>query len=274
MSWTVGAAIINREYTVRTLFVIITFARQDLIEKYSGSILGSLWSLLMPLVNILIFTIVFSKIMGARLAMAGLPQSEFNYSLYLVSGLLAWNCFAACVTRTTNLYQEKAGIITKVNISLRVLPLYVILSETIIYLISMVFFVIFALLVDHQFHWTMMLLPVIFILQQIVAYSLGLLFATFSVFIRDIRELVTIVFHVWFWFTPIVYAIAILPESGMNLMNYNPAFHVVNAYRQVFLLGEVPPLTLFLYMTAAAAALLAFAVYVNRHLQSDIRDFI
>lgn len=259
---------------MRALFVIITFARQDLVEKYSGSILGSLWSLLLPLVNILIFTIVFSKIMGARLAMAGLPQSEFNYSLYLVSALLAWNCFASCVTRTTNLYQEKAGIITKVNISLRVLPLYVILSETIIFLISMFFFVIFALWADHSFHWGILLLPVVFLLQQIVAYSLGLIFATFSVFIRDIRELVGIVFHVWFWFTPIVYAVAILPEYGVDMMSYNPAFHVVEAYRKIFLLGQVPDVSLFLYLSLTAGLLLTFALYVNKHLQNDIRDFI
>ncbi len=259
---------------MRTLFVILTFTRQDLIEKYSGSILGSLWSLLMPLVNILIFTIVFSKIMGARLEMAGMPASDYNYSLYLVSALLAWNCFAACTTRTTTLYQEKAGIITKVNISLRALPLYILLSETIIYIISMVFFLIFALLVDHSFGWAMLLLPLVFAIQQVIAYSLGLIFATFSVFIRDTRELVTILFHVWFWLTPIVYVLGILPDSGAEIMNWNPAYHLVEAYRAIILMDEAPSQSFFLISSTLAVVLFFLARFVNRHLQSDIRDFI
>lgn len=259
---------------MRTAFVILTFTRQDLIEKYSGSILGSLWSLLLPLVNILIFTIVFSKIMGARLNMADMPQGDYSYSLYLVSALLAWNCFAACVTRTTTLYQDKAGIISKVSIGLRSLPIYILLSEAIIYAISMVFFIVFALIVDHQFGWAMLALPVIFLLQHIIAYSLGLIFATLSVFIRDVRELANILFHVWFWMTPIVYVVDILPSGISSLMAFNPAIHFVEAYRQVMLMNQLPSAEFLAIASGVAIVLFAAAQYIHKHLQSDIRDFI
>lgn len=259
---------------MRALFVILTFTRQDLIEKYSGSILGSLWSLLMPLVNILIFTIIFSKIMGARLSVTGLELDQYNYSLYLVSALLAWNCFAASVTRTTTIYQDKAGIISKVNIGLRTLPVYILLSETIIYIISMVFFIAFALIVGHSFGWAVLALPVLFLIQQIIAYSLGLIAATFSVFIRDIRELVTILFHVWFWLTPIVYVINILPDSLSSLMSFNPAIGFIKAYRDIILMNQPPELGFMLTASLVALGLFAFAQYINKHLQSDIRDFI
>lgn len=259
---------------MRSLFVILTFTRQDLIEKYSGSILGSLWALLMPLVNIFIFTVIFSKIMGARLNMAGMQQTEYTYSLYLVSALLAWNCFSASVTRTTTLYQDKAGIISKINISLRTLPLYILLSETIIYVISLVFFIAFALFVGHQFGWAILMLPVVFLLQQIIAYSLGLICATFSVFIKDTRELVSIVFHIWFWMTPIVYVLNILPDGWARLLALNPAIPFVNAYRDMMLINQLPSAEFLLGASAVALVLFAFAQYVNRHLQSDIRDFI
>jgi len=259
---------------LRIPFVIFTFTRQDLIERYSGSILGGLWSLLMPLVNILIFTVIFSKIMGAKLNLANLESSPYNYSLYLISAMLAWNCFAATVTRTTSLYHEKAGIITKVNIGLRALPLYIVLSESIIYAISFSFFLIFTIAIDHPPGWSLLALPVVFLLQQIIAYSLGLLFATLAVFIRDVRELTGIIFHLWFWFTPIVYVAEILPDGWGSLLAWNPALYFVNAYRQIILSNQLPDLQ-FLAIAALVALLLAkLALTVNRRLQSDIRDFI
>lgn len=259
---------------MRTLLVILTFTRQDLIERYSGSILGGLWSLMMPLVNILIYTIVFSKIMGARLNLPGMEDSPYNYSLYLISAMLAWNCFAATVTRTTSLYHEKAGIITKVHIGLRALPMYILLSESVIYAISMSIFLLFAIAVDHPPGWAILTLPAVFLLQQMIAYSLGLLCATFAVFIRDTRELISILFHVWFWFTPIIYVVEILPQGWGQLLAYNPARYFVDAYRQIILANEVPDLQFFAIAAITAFALAKLALFVNRRLQSDIRDFI
>lgn len=259
---------------MKRLAVILAFTRQDLIDRYSGSVLGGFWLLLMPLVNILIFTLVFSKIMGARLVMAGMPAGDFNYSLYLVSGLLAWNCFASSVTRITNVYQDKAGIIGKVNVSLPLLPLYVLLSESVIYLISMTFFLLFIFWVDHPLDRSMLALPLVFLLQSIIAYSLGLLFATLAVFIRDIRELVGIIFTVWFWLTPIVYVANILPDGWGESLSYNPAVFFIDAYRDIILLNRLPDGLFFLGAAMTAGGVFIFARYVHRRLQQDIRDFI
>jgi len=253
---------------------MLAFTRQDLIDRYSGSVLGGLWLLLMPLVNILIFTLVFSKIMGARLVMAGMGEGEFNYSLYLVSGLLAWNCFASSVTRITHVYQEKAGIIGKVNVSLTLLPVYILLSESVIYLISTVFFMVFILGVDHPMGVSWLALPLVFILQSLIAYSLGLLFATLAVFINDVRELVGIIFNVWFWLTPIVYVANILPDGWAQLLAYNPASFFINAYRDIILLNQLPDGHFLLVAAFTGCALFVFAHYVHKRLQQDIRDFI
>lgn len=259
---------------MRNVAVLLTFTRQDLIDRYSGSVLGGAWSLLMPLVNILIFTLVFSEIMGARLSMAGMQQSEYNYSLYLVSAMLAWNCFSATVTRTTTIFQDKAGIIAKVSISLRTLPLYLLLSESTIYVISMVFFLGFIVLIDFPLSWSLLALPVVFVIQQVIAYGLGLIFATFSVFLRDIRELVDIVFKVWFWLTPIVYVTDIIPDHWAGVLAYNPVTPFVDAYRDMVLLHQLPSLQFLVVTTTVAGVTLALALFITQRLQQDIRDFI
>src|SRR5690606_20456211 len=113
--------------------LLLHFVRQDLVDRHAASALGALWTLLLPLVNILIFTLVFSRIMGARLEGMGVESlGRYGYSVYLVVGLLAWNCFAATLNRTTQVFHEKAALIGKVRMSLFSLPLYVLISETIV----------------------------------------------------------------------------------------------------------------------------------------------
>ena len=252
----------------------MTFTREDLVDRYSGSLLGGLWSLLMPLVNILIYTLVFSRIMGMRLAMDGMETSRFSYSVYLVSGLLAWQCFGNTVRRMSTVYQNKAGIIKKVSLDLRLLPLYLVASELTIYVISMAFFVVFLLTIDHPLAPAFAWLPVIVLLQQVLAYALGLAAGSLSIFLPDVKEFVDIVLNVWFWLTPIVYVGNILSEFWQGVMVWNPAFHFVEAYRQVILAGEAPATAFLLVSGGACVILMAAVLFVSKKLEQDIRDFV
>jgi len=255
--------------------LLLHFVRQDLIDRHAASALGALWTLLLPLANILIFTLVFSRIMGARLETLGMEYlGQYSYSVYLVCGLLAWNAFAATLTRITQVFQEKAGLITKVNISLFTLPLYVVVSETIVYLISMGFFVVFLLFIDFQWTLAWLWLPLIFAVQQVLAYGLGLLCAILSVFLRDIRELVTVVTQLWFWLTPIVYVLSILPERWTEIFTWNPIYHTTTAYRDTLILGQMPDLAALGWVLGLGLALLAGALWMGRQLERDIRDFL
>ncbi|OMH30457.1 ABC transporter permease [Motiliproteus sp. MSK22-1] len=254
--------------------LLLNFCKQDLIDRYSGSILGGAWSFVMPLVNILIFTLVFSKIMGARLEFLGAEFTEYSYSIYLVAGMLAWNAFANTLLRVTNIFNDKGGLIAKVNMSLLQLPLYIVLTETVIFIISLVFFVGFLLLIDFPItiHW--LLIPVVFVVQQLLAFALGFIFATLSVFIRDIREFINVILQLWFWFTPIVYIVDILPESARQLFSINPMYLLVSAYRDLVLFHQLPNFSHLVALLAFGGCLMTLGVYVFRKLERDIRDFI
>lgn len=255
--------------------LLLHFVRQDLVDRHAASALGALWTLLLPLVNILIFTLVFSRIMGARLEGMGMESlGRYGYSVYLVVGLLAWNCFAATLNRTTQVFHEKAALIGKVRMSLFSLPLYVLISETIVYLVSMVFFCLFLYLIDFQWsiHWLWW--PLIFAIQQLVAYSLGLICAILSVFLRDIKEVVTVVTQLWFWLTPIVYVMTILPGKWMTLLSWNPAYHITKALRDSMIGGRAPDLQGLVVIGVLGLVLLAAGLYLGRKLEKDIRDFL
>ena len=255
--------------------LILNFTRQDLIDRHSASVLGAAWTFILPLVNILIFTLVFSNIMGMRLDALGMQSlGHYSYSVYLVTGLLAWNCFSNTLTRITQVFQEKAHLLGKVRLSLWSLPLYVLLSETVLYAISMGFFVAFLAIIGFHFPSTVLWWPVIFLCQQLLAYALGLIFAILSVFLRDIGQIVGVVMQLWFWLTPVVYVITIMPERWHPWFAANPFYYVVEAYRAALIQASRPDLAALGVLILAGAVLLGLGIVLGRKLERDIRDFI
>lgn len=236
--------------------------------------LGGAWSFIMPLVNIMIFVLVFSKIMGARLEVLGGQFSEYSYSIYLVTGILAWAAFANTVSRVTNVFNEKASLLGKVNISLGWLPVYVLFTETIVFVLSYFFFLLFMLWIDFPFSRYLLLIPVVYIVQQALAYAIGFICAVLGVFIRDIKELVGVVLQLLFWLTPIVYVIDILPESVHSFFMLNPIYHLIEAYRDLLMYQRLPDISALALIFAGAAVLMAAGVVLLKKLERDIRDFI
>jgi len=254
--------------------LIYSFVKQDLVDRYSGSLLGGAWSFIMPLVNIMIFVLVFSKIMGARLEVLGGEFSEYSYSIYLVTGILAWTAFANTISRVTNVFNEKASLIGKVNMSLATLPVFVLITETIVFALSYFFFLIFMLLIDFPLSPYLLLIPFVYLIQQLLAYAIGFICAVLGVFIRDIKELVGVVLQLMFWLTPIVYVINILPEGIQGWFKLNPVYHLIEAYRDLLMYQRLPDADALVAICLFGAALLACGIFLLRKLERDIRDFI
>lgn len=254
--------------------LILNFTRQDLVDRHSASVLGAAWTFILPLINILIFTLIFSRLMGMRLSGLGQDLGPYGYSIFLVSGLLAWNCFSSTLNRVTQVFHEKAHLIGKVRLSLWSLPVYILLSETVLYVIANTFFLGFLILIGFDLPVTMLWWLPIFLVMQLMAYAVGLVCAILSVFLRDIKEVVGVVLQIWFWLTPIVYVPDILPESALRLLMLNPFFHVANAFRDTLIGAHAPNLLALLALAAGAAAIASSAIWVGRRLEKDIRDFL
>ncbi len=256
------------------LALIFNFARQDLKDRYAGSVLGGLWSFIMPLINILIFALVFSNVMGAKLESFGVEFAKYGYSIYLISGILAWNAFAATVVRVTHIFHEKRTLIGKVSLSLRALPLYILITETFIFAVSFAFFTLFLLAIDFPVNRYWLCIPLLFVIQQLFAYALGFVLAILSVFIQDIKELTGVLMQLWFWLTPIVYVINILPDSIRSYYSLNPMLHFIEAWRSIIIAGELPQLQPLVILLTIAIALLGAGFWLMHRLERDIRDFI
>jgi lipopolysaccharide transport system permease protein len=254
-----------------TAALVLQFTRQDLVDRYAGSLLGGLWTFIQPLVNMLVFILVFSRLMGARLPEIG---GSYSYSIYLISAMLGWTAFASTLTRTTTVFLDKAHVITKVRVSLWSLPLSVVLSDTIVFAISMMFFLAFLLMVGHAITIQFLWVPIIFGVQQAFAYTLGLIAACLSVFFRDVRESVAVVLQLWFWLTPIVYVYSIIPPPLQRWLRLNPIFPVVDAYHSTIMLGRAPAFSGLIALCAVVLLLLILGRWVFGRLEREIRDLI
>lgn len=252
--------------------LIILLTRQELVDRHKGSVLGRIWTLLSPLINILVFVLIFSAIMGARLEGFGAEVERFTYSIYLISGILAWTAFAKSLSTITNLFIERAGMITKVNTSLAALPLSVLLAEIVVYLISMGFFAIFLLMIGFPIDWHWLAIPVVLTLQLGFTYALGFSLAILAVYLKDIREGVAVLLPVWFWLTPIVYVDDIIPEWALRLISLNPMFQFIDAYRELILYQRLPGASGLLAMLAVTLVLLYAGFWLLRRTERDLRD--
>ncbi len=247
-------------------------ARQELVDRHRGSLIGKAWTLIGPLVNILVFVLVFSRIMGARLEGFGAEIDQYTYSIYLICGILAWTAFAKSLSSITNLYTERAHLITKVKVSLKALPVSVLMAESVIYLISMVFFAAFLWLIGFPFSAWWLGVPLVFALQLAFTYSLGLLLAVLAVYLKDIKEAVAVLLPVLFWTTPIVYVSDILPEWVMGYMRFNPIYQLVDAYRDLIMYHQWPGGLGLAGVAGLTAVLLLIALWLLRRTERDLRD--
>lgn len=250
---------------------IVEITRQDFAGRFAGSVLGSLWAVIWPMVHLFIYIVIFGKVMGARLPGA----ADINaYGVYLAAGLIPWTAFSTTIGRSSSVFLDKKHIITKVRTSMAALLIHINLSETITYVITMgVFFLILGLQ-GMAFHRSLLLLPFLYYLQQLLALGLGLFAAVLNVFIRDVSQITGVVLQLWFWFTPIVYVPDILPRAVQNLICLNPAYILVDAYHKIFVYKAYPDFTGLTILTVMTHLLLLVSFMMLRHLEKDIRDFL
>jgi lipopolysaccharide transport system permease protein len=241
----------------------------DLRGRYVGSSLGLFWSVIHPLVLIVIYTVVFSKIMGARLAGS---QDPYAYGLYLCAGLLPWIGFQEVVLRCTTMFPDNANLVRKVAFPKSILYGYVFLSSAINVLLAVLVFLSAYALTGHRLHPALIVWLPFIVLQLAFALGLGVVTSVLHVFVRDTSQLVGVVFQVVFWATPIVYVADALPEWLRRLERFNPLYVFSAAHRAIVLDGSLPGPWTMLALVVMTAATLAIGMLTYRRFRGEILD--
>ena len=205
--------------------------------RYLGSLFGSIWSILNPLAMIFIYTVIFSKIMRAKLA--GIDDN-MAYSMYLCAGLLPWAFFAEVFSRCLNIFIEHANLLKKVRFPRITLPVMLLLSCALNFVIIFSIFIFFLILTGRFPGWSIFGFIPLLIIQQGFAIGIGLFLGTLNVFFRDIGHFIGIVLQFWFWVTPIIYPLSILPERMQGIIKFNPLTQIIGSYQNIVLFNTWP----------------------------------
>ena len=211
--------------------------KREFQSKYRNSLLGAAWTVLNPLAMIVVYTVIFSQIMRARLP--GM-DTQFAYSIYLCAGVLTWGLFAEIVSRSLNVFLDNAGLLKKLSFPRLCLPVIVIVNALVNFAIVFGLFTLF--LVFSGYFPGIVYLGIFPLLGLLVLFAIGLGISTgvLNVFFRDVGQFFGIVLQFWFWLTPIVYVSNILPEWVRGYMQYNPLVPIIEGFHAILVHAKWP----------------------------------
>lgn len=248
---------------------ILGSVRREFVSRYLGTQLGFFWAVAQPLAMILIYTLVFSRIMKPSLPG---HDSPLAYSIYLCAGIVSWQLFADVLNRSVGVFVHNGNLLKKVNLPKLALPLVAALSALANFAVVLVLFVAFLAIVGaFPGPAALAFLPVVALIVAL-AVGLGVLLGTINVFYRDVEQSMTMLLQFWFWLTPIVYPGRALPEGLAEVLACNPMAPVVRFAQSIFLDARVPPWSTLAYPAIVAAFLLLLSLVAFRRLSGEIVD--
>lgn len=240
--------------------LITALTARDLKARYRGSILGFFWSLANPLLLLAVYTLVFTVFFEQKVVTP--------YPLFLFSGILPWTFFSAAVLESTTSISANAGLIKKVMFPAEALPLVVVLSHLVHFLaalpILLAAMAAFAVLGKFTMSWTILLVPVLMLLQALFVAGLALIVSSASVLFRDLRDIVANLMQLGFFMTPVLYLLDNIPSRPLRaLLRVNPMTPFVVAYQDLFFFGRLPNVsdTILILFYAAASVSLGLMVF-------------
>ena len=205
--------------------------KKDVGGKYKNSVLGVLWSFLYPLLQIAVYAIVFPLIMRSNME---------NYTVFVCCGLIPWNFFSTAISRSSFTMIENGNILKKVYFPREILPISVVTSEAVNFVISTIIILAFVLGTGMGLTWYVIFYPVILLIQYILLIGISLFVSSITVYFIDLKHFIGIALQLLFYATPIVYATNIIPESYQWILRLNPMTFIIDGYRSIFYYQQQP----------------------------------
>lgn len=248
---------------------VLGSVKREFQTKYRNSLLGAAWNIINPLAMIVVYTVIFSQVMQARLP--GVANT-FGYSIYLCAGVLTWGLFTEIATRSQNMFLENANLLKKMNFPRLCLPVVVVINGLLNFAIVFGLFALFLVLSGNFPGWVSLALFPLLALLMLFAVGLGMILGVLNVFFRDVGHFFGIFIAFWFWLTPIVYAPEILPEKVRPWMALNPMSAFMAAVQGVLARGEWPRWSSLIYLAVLAIALWLLGLHLFRSRGDEMVD--
>lgn len=204
---------------------------RDLKVKYRRSVLGYLWSLLNPLLMMIVISAVFSYMFRFDIE---------NYPVYLLAGQIFYQFFSESTNMAMGSIINNGALIKKVYVPKYIFPVSRILSSFVTMLFSMLAILIVVLVMRIELTWTILLTPIPLFFILCFSMGIGMIMAVLSVYFRDVVHLYGVVLTAWMYITPIFYPFSLLPVEMQAILQWNPLYQIITCFRTILLDGQVP----------------------------------
>ena len=212
-----------------------TSVKKDIGGKYKHSFLGVLWSFINPLLQILVYALIFPLVMKNG-------GSYKDYTVFMVCGFIPWAYFTTVINRASFIMIENGNILKKVYFPRSILPLSLVTSETINFLVSCIIILAFIVIKGFGISKFILFFPLVLLIQYVLLLGIALIFSAITVYMRDIQHFIGVVLQLLFYATPIVYSIDTIPENFRWILKWNPMTYIIEGYRAIFYNQTMPDL--------------------------------
>lgn len=214
--------------------LLVTLVSRDFRARYTDSMLGLLWAVMNPLAQLAIYWFLFQQVLslGTR-----------RYSSFLFIGVVAWGWFSAAVTDSVRVLKGNREVIEQPGFPAAVLPLVTVTTNMIDFLIALPIVAIVILFEGYPLYGSIVALPIVVAIQFAFTLGLSYLVAGVNAAFRDTQHIVRVMLRLYFFLTPVFYALDSIPDRYRPLFDLNPMTHVLEAYRAVFVDGTMPAWT-------------------------------
>ena len=253
--------IFKKIYNYREL--LKTNVKKEIRGRYKNSFLGILWSFLNPLLQLLVYSVIF----GALLA-----GGNETYPIYICVALIPWTYFTTAISQAAFTVIGNADIIKKVYFPREILPISVVTSGAVNFVISTIIILAFVIFSGVGLSWYIVLYPFILIIQYILLLGIGFIVSSVTVYFRDLEHIIGVVLMAAFYATPIVYNIQQLPHALQVLVNLNPMTHLINGYRDIFYYHQMPNMKILLILLGISIVLTIVGYFIFKKLQKGFAE--
>lgn len=237
--------------------------------RYQTSMIGIAWLVIQPLAMILVYTLVFSQLMRSRLPGA---ENTLNYSIYVCTGILTWSFLSEMLMRGQTLFLDNANLLKKLNFPRICLPVILTFSATLNFLLAFSLFVLFLLFSGHFPGWPVLSFFPVFFLQMAFALGLAVTLGLLNVFFRDVGQFTILILQFWFWLTPVVYSVDILPTTVKPWLLLNPMLGIIQAYQSIFVEASWPEWSSLYSALICAIFFCLYAMFLFRRHSAEMVD--
>lgn len=245
--------------------LINNLTMKELKLKYRNSTLGFVWSFLNPLLMLVVYTFAFKLILKVKIA---------NFTVFLLAGLLPWIFFQGAVQMSTNSIVANSNLIKKVYFPREIIPLSIILSNFVNFLITLVVLFASVVIFKVKIGISIIMLPVSLLLLLLLVIGIALILSSLNVLFRDVSHLVEVAFMAWFYLTPIVYSLDMIPEKYRIFLLLNPMTLVVECIRASMVYNTMPKLIYILALTIIDILLIIIGYKVFMKLEKRFAEEI